>query len=69
MKPLKRSYYNIQIINTKENYFMYGYNMSSTIILNNIFLVKMNLKYIYDYGFGGVGGSEGLRIELKSQLY
>jgi len=35
-------------------------NMSSTIILSNIFLVKMNLEYNYDYWFGG---SRGLRIE------
>jgi len=35
-------------------------NMSSTIILNDIFLVKMNLNYSHDYG---LGGSEGLSIE------
>ncbi|MBA7544380.1 hypothetical protein ES705_36735 [subsurface metagenome] len=28
-------------------------NSSSTIVLNDIFLVKMNLKYHYKYGFGG----------------
>ncbi len=35
-------------------------NMSSTIILNNIFLVKMNLEYNYHYS---LGGSEGLIFE------
>ena len=35
-------------------------NISSTIILSNIFLVKLNLKYIYVYG---LGNSEALRIE------
>ncbi|KKL67608.1 hypothetical protein LCGC14_2133270 [marine sediment metagenome] len=35
-------------------------NISSTIPLNNIFLVKMNLLYHYDYN---LGGSEALRIE------
>ncbi len=35
-------------------------NTSSTIILNDIFLVKMNLNYSHDYG---LGGSEGLSIE------
>jgi len=35
-------------------------NMSSTIILNNILLVKMNLKYNYDYS---LGNSEGIIIE------
>ena len=35
-------------------------NISSTITLNNIFLVKMNLIYHYDYW---LGGSEALRIE------
>ena len=35
-------------------------NSSSTIVLNDVFLVKMNLKYYHKYGFGG---SLGLRIE------
>ena len=35
-------------------------NSSYTIVLNDIFLVKMNLKYHYKYGFGG---GEDLRIE------
>jgi len=35
-------------------------NMSSTIILSNIFLVKMNLHYKYVYS---LGDSEALRIE------
>ena len=34
-------------------------NISSTIVVNNIILVKMNLKYYYDHGFE----SEGLTIE------
>ena len=60
------AYYENNSLYWEENWYLnftqipFAPNMSSTIILSNIFLVKMYLEYNYDYG---LGESESLIIE------
>ena len=62
----RSSHYDNDLLYWEGNWYLnfthipFAPNSSSTIVLNDIFLVKMNLKYHYKYG---LGGGEDLRID------